>query len=127
MFLEIQIQAALGDGRLDPSESTVLAEIAASFGVSQADLDHLIDMLRGAAASHGGQQRLSLEDAYSILGVSADTPIADMRKAYRRLISQHHPDKLVSKGLPEEMIKLANERTAEIRSAWERVQEAHKH
>ena len=59
-----------------------------------------------------------------MLGVKADTPMPEVRKAYRRLLSQHHPDRLVSKGLPEEMIRLANEKTAEIRRAWEAIREA---
>ncbi len=49
---------------------------------------------------------------------------AEVKRAYRRLMSQHHPDKLVAKGLPEEMMKLATERTQEIRRAYERVMEA---
>ncbi|MBT6529559.1 MAG: DnaJ domain-containing protein, partial [Betaproteobacteria bacterium] len=47
----------------------------------------------------------------------------EIKKAYRRLTNQHHPDKLVAKGMPEEMIKLANEKTQEIRKAWERVRD----
>ena len=49
---------------------------------------------------------------------------ADVKRAYRRLLSQHHPDKLVSKGLPEEMMKLAAQKTHEIRQAYETVREA---
>lgn len=45
------------------------------------------------------------------------------KKAYRRLTNQHHPDKLVAKGMPEEMIKIANEKTQEIRKAWERIRD----
>ena len=46
-----------------------------------------------------------------------------MKRAYRRLMSQHHPDKLVAKGLPEEMMKMAAQKTDEIRKAYERVKE----
>ncbi len=126
MFLEIQIQAALADGTLHSGESAILGKIAQSLDIPSAALERLIDMARGAAAAHAGTQQLSLDDAYRVIGVEADTSSADIRKAYRRLMSQHHPDKLVSKGLPEEMIKLANERTAEISAAWDRIQQAHK-
>ena len=44
-----------------------------------------------------------------------------MKKAYRKLMSQHHPDKLVSRGLPEEMLKLATEKTQEIKAAYEQI------
>ena len=48
---------------------------------------------------------------------------AEVKKAYRRLMNQHHPDKLVSKGLPEEMIQIANQKTQEIRRAYDRIKE----
>ncbi|MCU7807651.1 MAG: DnaJ domain-containing protein, partial [Candidatus Thiodiazotropha sp. (ex Semelilucina semeliformis)] len=65
-----------------------------------------------------------LEDAYDILNVSANATDKEVKRAYRRLISQHHPDKLVSKGLPEEMMKMAAKKTDEIKKAYERVKEA---
>jgi len=58
------------------------------------------------------------------LNISAKTSDAEVKRAYRRLMSQHHPDKLVSKGLPEEMMKIAENRTYEIRQAYERIKEA---
>ena len=80
-------------------------------------------MVKGAGSAQAGQQ-LSLEEAYQILGVTEDMTTADIKKVYRRLLSQHHPDKLVSKGLPEEMIKLANEKTHEIQTAWKLIQKS---
>ncbi len=123
MFLEIQVQAAFADGRLDASENVILNEIAQTLGIGQSDLQMIIDMMRGGNAAQSPQHFEA--DPYKTLGVTTDTPYNDIKKAYRRLMSQHHPDKLVSKGLPEEMIKLANEKTHEIRMAWQRVQEIH--
>lgn len=121
MFVEIQIQAALADGRIGPEESAALRRMAAALGVARAELERLIRQIRGADSYHAHGDRASLGDAYRILGVPKDAPLAEVRRAYRRLISQHHPDKLVSKGLPEEMVKLANEKTHEIRAAWETI------
>jgi DnaJ like chaperone protein len=59
-----------------------------------------------------------------VLGVAEKATDAEVKRAYRRLLSQHHPDKLVSKGLPEEMMKLAAQKTHEIRQAYEIVTEA---
>ena len=123
MFLEIQVQAALADGKLDPGESSILQQVAAALGFTADELEQIINMVKGGSASQSGQQ-LSLEDAYKILGVSKEMTTADIRKSYRRLLSQHHPDKLVSKGLPEEMIKLANERTHEIHTAWKVIKQS---
>ncbi len=124
MFMEIQIQAALADGRIQPEENHILIQVARALGIARGELEQLINLIRGAGAAHGKDHRLSLADAHRILGVTANTPLAEVRRAYRRLRSQHHPDKLVSKGLPEEMMKLANEKTHEIRTAWERVKQA---
>ena len=66
------------------------------------------------------------QEAYEALGVSEDASDVEIKKAYRRLMNQHHPDKLVSKGLPEEMIKLATEKTQEIKSAYETIKKARK-
>ena len=57
---------------------------------------------------------------------SAQASDAEVKRAYRRLMSQHHPDKLVSKGLPEEMMKLATQKTHEIRQAYEMISAARK-
>ncbi|MGI9265143.1 MAG: co-chaperone DjlA [Gammaproteobacteria bacterium] len=124
MFLEIQVQAAFADQRLDPKENKVLQVLAQSLGFSQAQLDQIIDMVQGSAHTHEHPDRMDLVDAYAILGVKANTPLAEIKKAYRRLLSQHHPDKLVSRGLPEEMIRLANEKTHEIQQAWNKIKES---
>ena len=80
---------------------------------------------RGVEKTSMDQTRVSsasmLQDAYAVLNISAEASDDEVKKAYRRLLSQHHPDKLVAKGLPEEMIKLATERTHQIRSAYEQI------
>ncbi len=124
MFLEIQVQAAFADQRLDPKENKVLQILAQRLGFSQAQLNQIIDMVRGSEHTHQHPDRMDLEDAYAILGVKASTPLLEVKKAYRRLLSQHHPDKLVSRGLPEEMIKLANEKTHESQQAWNKIKES---
>jgi len=63
----------------------------------------------------------SLEDAYGVLGVSSSATPAEIKKAYRRLMNQHHPDKLAARGLPEGMVKLAKEKTQQIRAAYDLI------
>ncbi len=133
IFLEVQIQGAYADGRLASAEERLLAHMAERLGFSRADLavlERMIRAQRGFAGADGGSRpppraaEPSLDDAYALLGVSPDDSDAAIKKAYRRLLSQHHPDKLVSKGLPEEMMKLAAHKTHEIKQAYERVKVA---
>ena len=67
---------------------------------------------------------MTTRSAYQALGVEPSDDKATVKRAYRRLMSQHHPDKLVSKGLPEEMIKLATDKTQHIQKAYEKVKES---
>lgn len=124
MFMEIQIQAAFADGQLAATEHRILQSVASQLGLARADLEQLINFIRGATAGEQKSTGPSLDDAYRILGITAHTPLPEARKKYRRLLSRHHPDKLVGQGLPEEMIRLANEKTHEIRSAWEKIKAA---
>ncbi|WP_428622701.1 co-chaperone DjlA [Sedimenticola sp.] len=133
MFIEIQLQAAYADGTLDKAEEQLLLHICKRLGIPEFAFRRLEKMIR-AERHFGGQaggrraeakpSRPSLQDAYAMLNVPASASDAEVKKAYRRLLSQHHPDKLVSKGLPEEMMKMATQKTHEIRQAYERVKEA---
>lgn len=136
MFLEIQLQAAFADGRLDTAERELLLHIFRRLGFSERQFSHLETIVRaanhfGGAGSWEDAGRQSapprtgrLQEAYQVLGVKLDASEAEIKRAYRRLMSQHHPDKLVAKGMPEEMIRIANERTQEIREAYDTVREA---
>lgn len=133
MFMEIQLQAAYADGQLDPAEDRLLSDMCTHLGMSELDYRRLERMLRarhGFGGRTGGRQRSaapsrsSVAEAYQVLGVDPKASDADIKRAYRRLLSQHHPDKLVSKGLPEEMMKVATQKTHEVRQAYDRIREA---
>jgi DnaJ like chaperone protein len=119
MFVEIQIATALADGKVDASEKRVLYTIGEILGFSRSQIEHLFNMANAQQAS--STDSLTLTQAYKVLGVNKGSSEAEVKKAYRRLMSQHHPDKLVSKGLPDEMIQLATEKTQEIRKAYDLI------
>ncbi len=118
MFLEIQIQATYADGVLDDKEHDALKYIAQKLHFPLHELESLIQQF--AATSHHAS-KLTTDDAYAILGVDKSLTDKELKRAYRRLLSQHHPDKLVAKGLPEEMMIIAKEKTQEIISAYELI------
>jgi DnaJ like chaperone protein len=62
-----------------------------------------------------------VSQAYDVLGIDRTASDAEVKKAYRRLMNQHHPDKLIAKGLPEEMIRIATEKTQQIKQAYEQI------
>jgi DnaJ like chaperone protein len=134
MFLEIQIQVAFSDGDLDSKEREVLHTIAKLLGYSPRQLDKLLEMIIASAAFHqtgqgyqqfnGGNAPTSagqLDNAYKILGVSKEDSKSDIKKAYRKLMSQHHPDKLIAKGLPPAMMEAAKEKTQDIQAAYDLI------
>ncbi|PKM12740.1 MAG: co-chaperone DjlA [Gammaproteobacteria bacterium HGW-Gammaproteobacteria-3] len=133
MFLEIQVQAALADGDLSREKDRLLLTICHHLGVTRFEYERLklqlLAQQRFYSYSSGHYQQPArpqhkVADAYAILGVDANASDAEIKKAYRRLISQHHPDKLVAKGLPQEMMTLAKEKTQQIRKAYETIVEA---
>jgi DnaJ like chaperone protein len=122
MFVEIQISTAMADGKVDASEKQIIYTIGDILGFSRSNIEHLFNIAGSASASVSDS--LSLTQAYEILGISKGSSEAEIKKAYRRLMSQHHPDKLVAKGLPDEMIALATEKTQEIRKAYDLIKES---
>ncbi|HEY5701775.1 MAG TPA: co-chaperone DjlA [Gammaproteobacteria bacterium] len=126
MFIEIQLQAAYADGRVHPREREILQTLCQRLHLTRAEFEQIENLVRAGihyreSAAPGGSGQLTLDEAYSVLNVRRKCNDAEVKKAYRRLMSQHHPDKLVAKGLPEEMMKLATEKTQEIKAAYERV------
>ena len=128
MLLSYLLGVAMADGVLDASEEAVLSDIALKLGFSEQEFAQLISMLRNQDHFGAGQSpsKASLNDAYAALGVSSDDSDQKIKKAYRSLMSQYHPDKLMGQGLPEDMIKGATERAQEIQVAYDLIKKSRK-
>jgi DnaJ like chaperone protein len=131
MFLGIQLQGAFADGVLAVSEERLLIHICNQLRISRFDYERMKIQLqaqqrfqRSGPYTQNTPQKSSLQDAYGVLGLTPSASMADVKKAYRRLMNQNHPDKLVAKGLPEEMMRLAKERTQKISKAYETILKA---
>lgn len=137
-LLAYLITMALADGTLDQSERTVLERVATRLGIPAMVLNQLINMVgaqshfRSSGGAGGYQQagqrssQSELEFAYKALGVSATASDTEVKKAYRKLMSENHPDKLMGQGVPEDMIQMATERSQEISKAYDLIKDSRK-
>lgn len=137
MFLQVQIAAIAADGKVSQAEHSALMRIARGLGLSEVEIQQLEAMLGATGASTGRassgdgmgskagvSQQDQLQQAYEVLGVSPDASNAEIKKAYRRQMSQNHPDKLAAKGMPDSMREMAEEKTRKIGAAYERIRKA---
>ena len=133
MFMEILLHAAYADGTVHPTEERMLKHIAKMLGMTPYQLAQLEGMVQAQRSFHQGRgghhepakpRAELLKEAYQALGVAESASDAEVKKAYRRQMNQHHPDKLVARGLPEDMIKIATEKTQEIKAAYETIMQS---
>ncbi|MEE8372046.1 MAG: TerB family tellurite resistance protein [Sphingomonadales bacterium] len=102
---------ANADGIIHPGEVEFLDNVARIFGFEGAELD----------AVKACYMQPEESDPYTILGVTGDISDKDLKKTYRRLVKEHHPDRLIAKGLPQEFVDVANERLAAINGAYAKL------
>jgi DnaJ like chaperone protein len=125
-FMEIQMQAMLAGDSMNAASRDVLWDVAQALRISRVELaqiEALIRLHQARSDSRGPAQpaRTDLGAAFRVLGVTPDASEKEIKTAYRRLMNQHHPDKLKARGMPESMIPVAEEKTREIRAAYDAV------
>ena len=126
VLLAYLIVMALADGHFHPAEEALLAGIAAYLGYGPAEFKRMIDMVLNQTHFGGGQANTAgaLDDAYKALGVGKDSSDAEIKRAWRKLMSQYHPDKLIGQGMPEDMIAMATEQAQEIQLAYDLIRKS---
>ncbi len=102
---------AMADGVLHPDEDIYLQNVAAIFGFNEAAYARI----RSYHAKDGEG------DPYQILGVAPDISDTELKKAYRQLIRENHPDKVIADGLPQEFVDVANAKLAKINAAYDQI------
>lgn len=102
---------AMADGVMHEGEMAYLKHVAEIFGFNPMDFAHIKER-------HIGPDKA---DPYVILGVERGVSDGDLKSAYRKLVIENHPDRAIARGVPEEMVALANERLASINAAYDKV------
>jgi len=136
LLLDLLLDIVYAEGPLAPNKFDLVRKLCASLGVHERELAALAAM-RGYAygagsgqGAHDGNYRNSRQqgqqtppgiDPYAVLGVTRDANDREIKNAYRRLMSQHHPDKLGD--VPAELKRRAEERAREINAAYDRIRE----
>jgi DnaJ like chaperone protein len=110
-ILDGLFEIAKSDGVLHPSESMFLERVSEIFGFAPNEF-------RRIRASHFAPE---LTDPYVILGLSYTADEDEVRRTYRRLVRENHPDSLMARGVPEEFVKLANDKLAAINTAYAKI------
>ena len=121
-FMQFLIQLAFADGEVTQSEEEILALIAEALAFDPAKYHAIFDQFEAMMKNVHPQN--TLDDAYKILGVSKDDDMNTIKKAYRKLVREYHPDIIKSQGKSEEYIKEATAKTQEINQAYEMIKKA---
>lgn len=129
-FLDIQIRVANVNGKMSPVTTEALRRVFLGLGLNESLFRQYYRRSQaGYNYQHYNQSGFSsspkqhLNDAYDILGVDASISDSELKKAYRRQMSKNHPDRLIAKGVPPEMIKLATQKTQQVKDAYETIKQ----
>mgnify|MGYP002378491530 CR=1 FL=1 len=123
LFLEVFIDMALADGVLAPEERRLLGRCAWMLGVRESTLELMLHRRRHARPGQAPADAAD-DDPYAVLGLDHRASDAEVRRAYRTLVSRHHPDRMTARGEAPETIRLAQTRAQAILAAYERIRSA---
>lgn len=115
MFFEMLFSVALADGVLHPAEEKILRAAPGLLGMH----GDVYDTVKRQFVT-------DLSHHYAMLGLPNGADLSEVKKAYRKMVSEYHPDKVIAKGLPEDFVKFAEAKFREINEAYEAIQKAGK-
>jgi len=114
-LISVLISIAMADGRYHESEERLIRSIAREMGLTDRDYDEAAAMFN---------PRANVDTSYTVLGVTKGATDAEIKKAYRKLAKEYHPDVVANKGMGEDFQKFAAEKMRAINSAYDAVREA---
>ncbi len=108
-LVSMLLQVAMADGSLHPAEESLIRDVARDLGLSERDYAEARAMFASGGAG---------SEAYEVLGVAPDATDVEVKKAYRKLAREYHPDVITSKGLPEDFMTFAKEKLQKVNEAY---------
>ena len=123
-FIEFLIQLAFVDDGLSADEDKILREIVTELGIALGDYDAMLNKFENM--KKGQPQSMSIDEAYSLLGVSPSDDMNSIKKTYRNLVREYHPDIMISQEKDEKYIEEATAKMQKINQAYQAIKEARK-
>ncbi|WP_102108775.1 molecular chaperone DjiA [Oceaniglobus roseus] len=114
-LIEGLFHIAVADGRYHPAEDEFLQRVAGIFGLGEREF-------RAVRARFVPDAR---PDPWDVLGVAPDAPLDEVKAAWRQLVRESHPDRMLARGVPEEAVRLAEKRLIAVNRAWEEISSGH--
>lgn len=111
-FLDLLFQIAAADGKFHPAEETALNEIKNIFNISNQQFEDIKAVYFK-----------NFDKYYSVLNCSPESSNEEIKSNYKKLVKDFHPDKIISKGLPEEFVDFASKRFQEIHESYEKIRQ----
>jgi len=118
-ILKVQCQAACVYGGMGLTKKVFLREVAEVFGYDKIEFQEICNTSRRYCVNSASSNWSTINDAYGVLHLSPGVNEKEVKRAYRRLVSRLHPDKLNAQNLSEEAIKAAQEQFDKIHSAYQ--------
>ena len=134
-MLDVLVDTVLAEGPPSQNKLQLLKQVAQALAISELELMAMLAM-KGAAAARPGTggwqpgsrqrqrsapQREGFSDPYAVLGLTRQADDATIKRTYRKLMSEHHPDRLGD--LPEDLRKRAAERASAINAAYDQIKQ----
>jgi len=134
LMLDALVRVAYADNKVHPAEQHLLESAVRIFRVTSYTYESIKNRYAGGGGGYGSGSSYSSNSSsggsygggtsnlnYSVLGCTSSSSDSDVKKAYRKKVSEFHPDKIAAKGLPEEFSKFANDKFREIQEAYEEI------
>lgn len=119
--MEYLLNLAFIDANFSQAEFMITEDIANALGIKRVDFERLIASFEHFYANKAHQKALGIEQAYAILGASVEDDMDTIKKKYRALVKEYHPDILMGQGKEQSIIDAATTKLQEINEAYERI------